>query len=142
MNRNFARQLRTRGFSLIEVLVALVITAIGLLGIAALVLFSMRASFESRQQTIASMLAVDVHERAWLDSHVFDPGTPRTCSQDWVQLGAFLPGGGLDDLTPVVGGTFPACTFTVTWDDTTVGVVGGMRTFGGEFTHNFIIPSN
>lgn len=136
------RASRVRGFSLIEVLVALIVVAIGLVGIAAMVLFSMRASFESRQQSIASMLAVDVHERAWLDSHVFDPATPRTCNQAWVQMGTFLPGGGLDDITPVVGGNFPECTFTVTWDDTEVGVVGGMQRFGGVFTHNFIIPSN
>lgn len=136
------RASRVRGFSLIEVLVALIVVAIGLVGIAAVVLFSMRASFESRQQSIASMLAVDVHERAWLDSHVFDPDTPRTCSQEWVQLNRFLPGGGLDDITPKVGGNFPECTFTVTWDDTEVGVVGGMQRFGGVFTHNFIIPSN
>ena len=130
------------GFSLIEVLVALVVAAVGLLGVAALIVFSMRASFESRQQTIASLLAVDVHERAWLDSHVVpDNDADRECSPNWVQLGTFLPGGGLDDVDFDVGGDFPECTFRVTWEGA-AGAVGAIQTFGGEFSHNFIIPSS
>jgi prepilin-type N-terminal cleavage/methylation domain-containing protein len=131
---------KVQGFSLIEVLVTLVIAAVGLLGIAAIVLFSMRASFESSQQTIAALLAIDTHERAWLSTHV-DTLDPPTCSEDWVVVEEFSPEREIMGLTTDVTGTYPNCVFTVEWQDTSVGVVGGMAGFGGIYTHNFTIPS-
>lgn len=142
------QRVRTQGFSLIEVLVALFITAIGVLGIAAIILFSLRASFESREQSIAALLAIDVHERAWLSTH-----EASTCSQAWIDLETFAPdrtdelgNTTMDDyLTAEIQGDWPTCIFTVEWDQDEVGVVGGMFRLGGEFggtyTHNFTIPA-
>lgn len=137
------------GFSLLEVLIALLITAIGLLGISGFVLHSMRASFESELQTTAALLAVDVHERAWIDSHL--PATEDTvCSQDWVDLQTFAPGldlaaVGLRARVETPEGTTYVndreCLFSVQWDGASSGVVGQMAEFGGMYTHRFLIPS-
>lgn len=54
---------RAYGFSLIEVLIAVIILAIGLLGIAGLQVTSKRTSFEALQRVTAVMLAQDVIER-------------------------------------------------------------------------------
>jgi type IV pilus assembly protein PilV len=51
------------GFSLIEVLVALIILSVGLLGIAGLQATSKRTSYEALQRTTATMLARDISER-------------------------------------------------------------------------------
>jgi len=45
------------GFSLLELLIALVIFSVGLLGIAGLQVVSKQASYESQQRTIASEVA-------------------------------------------------------------------------------------
>ncbi len=137
-----ARRRGALGFSLIEVLVALFIAAIGVLGIAAIILFSLRASFESRQQSVAALLAIDTHERAWLSAH---EASTNFCRQDWIDLVTFAPGRTIDGLTATVsepeGGDYPDCVFTVEWEASEVGVVGGMVGFGGMYTHNFTIPS-
>jgi type IV pilus assembly protein PilV len=52
-----------RGVGLIEVLITLVVLAIGLLGIAALQLLSKRTNFEAAERTIATQLAYDILER-------------------------------------------------------------------------------
>jgi len=57
-----------RGFSLIEVLVALVILIIGLIGIFNLHIVAKRSSFESFQQTQASYYANDIINRMKLNS--------------------------------------------------------------------------
>ncbi|MCK8043617.1 type IV pilus modification protein PilV [Shewanella sp. 1CM18E] len=56
-----------KGFSLIEVLVALVILVIGLVGVFNLHLVSKRGSFESFQQTQASYFAQDIINRMKLN---------------------------------------------------------------------------
>lgn len=53
----------TRGFTLIEVLVALLILAVGLLGTASLMLLSMKSNQNASQRTQASLLAYDLAER-------------------------------------------------------------------------------
>ena len=133
-----ARGGQANGFSLIEVLVTLFVAAVGLLGVAAIVLFSMRASFESSQQSIAALLAIDTHERAWLSAH--EPST-NTCRADWIDPTAFAPGRTIEGLETTISGIYPNCAFTVEWDGKDVGVVGGMAGFGGVYTHNFTIPS-
>lgn len=53
----------TRGFTMVEVLVAVLTTAIGALAIAALQITSKRANFETSQRTTAIGLANDIIER-------------------------------------------------------------------------------
>lgn len=61
-----------RGFSLIEVLVALVILVIGLIGIFNLHIVAKRGSFESFQQTQASYYANDIINRMKLNRTQLD----------------------------------------------------------------------
>lgn len=56
---------RQRGFGLIEVLVALTILSVGMLGLAAMQLNSLHASRESLNKTIATIMVRDMNERAW-----------------------------------------------------------------------------
>lgn len=56
-----------KGFSLIEVMVALIILVIGLIGIFNLHIVSKRGSFESFQQTQASYYANDIINRMKLN---------------------------------------------------------------------------
>ena len=54
---------RTGGFSMIEILVTVVILAVGMLGMAAIQLMSKRTNMESAQRTTATLLAADILER-------------------------------------------------------------------------------
>jgi type IV pilus assembly protein PilV len=54
---------RQRGFTLLEVMVALLIFGVGLLTVAALQTVSKRANYEALQRTTASFLAMDMMER-------------------------------------------------------------------------------
>lgn len=69
------------GFSLLEVLIALLILSIGLLGIAGLQVTSKRANFEAIQRTTATMLARDMLERIRANSGELDTYTNGTSGQ-------------------------------------------------------------
>lgn len=75
--------LRTAGFTLLEVLVALVVLSIGLLGIAAMVLDSLRASRAALRRTQAVALAADMADRIRanrIPANAYDCGGP--CQPD------------------------------------------------------------
>lgn len=63
---------RNQGMSLIEVLVALVILSVGLLGTAALQIQSKRANLGSVERTLASMLVNDMFERMRSNPGMYD----------------------------------------------------------------------
>lgn len=56
---------RQAGFGLLEVLVALVILAFGLLGMAALQLNALKNATQSYQRSVATLAAIDAQERLW-----------------------------------------------------------------------------
>ena len=62
------------GFSLLEVLIALLILAVGLLGMASLMLHSMKSNQSSYQRTQASLLAYDMAERLRLNPTIATAG--------------------------------------------------------------------
>lgn len=146
------RPMRRRGFTLLEILIALLIASIGLLGIAGLVQHSLRASFESGIQTTAALLAIDIHERAWLEAHLPKYSPPDgeampPCNADgsWIRLSEFSPTINLDELGLAASFpqdvVFPTCELTISWGPSTGGVFGGIAGFGGTYTHRFRIPS-
>ncbi|GLZ84049.1 type IV pilus modification protein PilV [Metapseudomonas resinovorans] len=61
---------RENGFSLIEVLIALLVLAIGLLGMASLMLTSMKSNQSAYQRSQANWLAYDIAERMRLNRNV------------------------------------------------------------------------
>ncbi len=129
----------TRGFTLLEVLIALLVLSIGLLGLAALQTVSLRACEMANQRTTSTLLATDIVERMranpqgvsngdYLGDAGAVTGTPPDCNAidcNTVQLAAFdlgqwqaavarLPGG-QGEITRVDG--LPLHTITVRWDE-------------------------
>jgi prepilin-type N-terminal cleavage/methylation domain-containing protein len=66
LDRSVLRRNRNCGFTLLEVLVALLVLAIGLVGIASLHLNGLRNAHSSYYTTIASSVALDFEERLWV----------------------------------------------------------------------------
>lgn len=56
---------KARGFSLVEVLVALVVLAVGLLGMAGLQLKGLQSAHAAYQRTLGTLVAEDAAERLW-----------------------------------------------------------------------------
>lgn len=59
--------LSSRGFTLIEALVALLVLAFGLLGVAAMQLKALQSAHVSYQRSIAAVAAQDAEERLWVE---------------------------------------------------------------------------
>lgn len=89
------------GVSLIEVMVALVVLSIGLLGIALLQIRALQSTHAAYQATLASIMATDAEERLWLDraEGVVDPAAGR-----------------LENWSTEWGGVLPATASTITAD--------------------------
>lgn len=64
-NRRFRNSVHSLGFTLIEILVALLVLSIGLLGLAAAQLQSLQNSHASFERNIAIVQARDLAERMW-----------------------------------------------------------------------------
>ena len=109
----------SKGFTLIETLVALVILCIGLLGVAALQLMSLRSNHGSAMRTQATFLAYDIVDRMRANRASALTGAYN------VALGSTPPGGTLagDDLVAWkqnIAQTLPAIDTTETADGSVV----------------------
>jgi type IV pilus assembly protein PilV len=117
------------GFTLVEVLVALVVLSIGLLGIASLQLSSLRWNHGASKRSQATLLAYDILDRMRANPNAARAGqysggtTPLTMAtadlSQWranitATLGAGSTGTVTAVATPAVPGTFD---ITVSWDD-------------------------
>ena len=136
--RNLVRQ---RGTSLIEVLVAVVVLAVGLLGVAGMQMSALRNNQSAYQRSVAAMLASSIAERmeanrtnAQAGAYNLAVGAPG-CNgpgvgslalqdlDDWISemqgpgmLGPLRCGG--------VACNGPLCTITILWQDDRTGVDG------------------
>lgn len=140
---------RTRGFTLIEVMVSLVVLSVGLLGIGKLVLFSARANDSAYLRGQATEFAYEILDnmranRAIAVTQGYDtalagvPANPGTCFDSacpttlaqydvytWkTRLAQALPSG---EASVVTAGTPTTATITVQWDD-----AAAQSTFGGS----------
>ena len=126
----------TKGFTLIEVMVALVILEFGLLGLAAMQAQALRATSMGGNVAIANTIARDVAERIMknaLNVGAYDlmatntglrPNCPNlapppVCAQDfndWQNTITNLPQGVLQ-ISSTVGATFDTVVMTVSWQD-------------------------
>jgi type IV pilus assembly protein PilV len=127
------------GFTLVEVLVALVVMSVGMLGIAALYLEGMRAGRTALYRTAAVTLAADMADRIRANSNAgaayagTGPGADAGCvngavdctaielaGDDWFnwnnELGTQLPDGTVGEIG-VAGLTPRTYTITVAWPE-------------------------
>jgi type IV pilus assembly protein PilV len=103
---------RASGFTLIEVLVTLLVLAIGILGIASLQMQGLRGTHEALLHTQAGTLAVDMSERLLAHTTADGPLDAQDL-QDWkAQLAQRLPEG---DGSVTVEST--AITVNVLWNE-------------------------
>jgi len=136
-----------QGFTLLEVLIALLVLSIGLLGLAALQTTGLRSNEMASMRTTSTMLAYDISDRMRANPQgIIDgdyvigtgpiTGTPADCTSSdcttaqlalydlnqWKNAVATLPGG-LGDITQAAG---PPVTHTITvrWDENRTGATG------------------
>jgi type IV pilus assembly protein PilV len=138
---------KQQGFTLLEVLIALLVLSIGLLGLAALQTTGLRSNEMASMRTTSTMLTYDISDRmranpqGTVDSdYVIDSGpvtgtVPDCTSTDcttaqmatfdlsqWKTAVAQLPGG-LGDITQTAGPPL-VHTITVRWDENRTGASG------------------
>lgn len=116
--------MHARGLSLIEVMIALLILSLGLVGLAALHLNSLSGTHASYYQSIASSVALDLEERAWVELATTDSGCPDFISDGFIDHWDAAnddgrPGlPGLDvEVTEAEGALFPQWDVVVSWDE-------------------------
>jgi type IV pilus assembly protein PilV len=84
------------GFSLIEVLIALIVLSVGLIGTAALTVISLQSVHSALYTSIASGIALDFEERLWLEAALEPEGCPSETNVlsatllDWDSANTFL----------------------------------------------------
>ncbi|MET0846554.1 MAG: type IV pilus modification protein PilV [Pseudomonas sp.] len=112
------------GMTLIEVLVALVILTVGLLGAAAIQLNALKYTDSSRMTSQASFIAYDMMDRIRANSGADYTGTPPTAGnlnvardQDLYDFTANIVNFGGATATGTVTLSQRVYTITITWDD-------------------------
>ncbi|MGE4534171.1 type IV pilus modification protein PilV [Halomonas sp.] len=114
---------RQSGFTLIEVLVALLVLAIGMLGVAAMQLKAVQGAHMAYQRSIASLAAQDAQERLWAELAKKNALIcPDWVAGDWDDLDKwdkYLPGFADGSSVTRNSDEDDACEFTVTiaWDE-------------------------
>jgi type IV pilus assembly protein PilV len=135
---------RQQGFTLLEVLIALLVLSIGLLGLAALQTTGLRSNEMASMRTTSTMLAYDISDRMRANpqgvtkGEYIKPvsGTPPDCIagdcepeelaafdlSQWTTAIALLPGG-QGDITQTAGPPL-VHTITVRWDENRTDATG------------------
>lgn len=111
------------GFSLLEVLIAMLILAFGALGLAGLQMKTLQSSHSAYQRGLANIIAADTVERLWANSAAAAPLTvPQVqaqVQQRWSMTNnnnVTLPGLVTTIVEPAAGDTL--YTVQITWDET------------------------
>ncbi|MDW7746180.1 type IV pilus modification protein PilV [Halomonas sp.] len=128
--RFFSVKKKSCGFTLIEALVAILVLAVGLLGVAAMQIKAMQSSHAAYQRSVATLAAQDAVERLWASASEKNGKCDDIVSMedwdagnywpDWHDVWiTYLPGLnviGLPNTTSVAG---DECRFdiVISWDD-------------------------
>ena len=133
------------GFTLIEVLIALLVSAVGLLGVAAMGMHALRSTLHAQFISEATMLAQDLEARSKLDRNHLFAGDPTALPdyQDWLDhVHETLP----SQADPVVQRNTNNCPqgnvrcFEVTLTWTAPATSEGNQNQGGPPTFTFTYP--
>ena len=141
------RPRRAAGFTLIEILVALVILSIGLLGVAGLQLRSLQTSHSSFERSIATLQARDLVERMWggictlydNQGQIVPAGRDAiftAWSNDHIATGTFAAAQGW---TPVLATPTTPPTPTSVWT-ITISWTGRFQGQQEQIEHHFMLP--
>ena len=134
---------KQRGFTLLEVLIALLVLSIGLLGLAALQTTGLRSNHMASMRTTSTHLAYDISDRmranpagVAADEYVLVGSAAPTAGTSvaaldltaWYNAVTDLPGG-RSSITQCDGSSTPACDgvthiITVQWDEMRTGAAG------------------
>lgn len=132
-------QRKTKGFTLLETLIALLVLSFGLLGLAGLQLKTLQSSHASYQRGLANIIAADAVERLWANMAAAAPLTAAQVQAQWLQHWAVtadnrltLPDLGGVITPPAAGGT--QYSVTVTWTENRFGDDGN-----AAFVYNFMM---
>jgi type IV pilus assembly protein PilV len=115
-----------RGMTLIEVLIALLVLGVGLLGVAALQAIGLKTGHSAYERSQATMLAYDLADRmrarrADALNGAYDDGSSDADRVDWNNAVATLLG---DDAAGTLARDNPAVEIRMTWTDSRGNLVG------------------
>jgi type IV pilus assembly protein PilV len=134
------------GFTLIEVLIAVLVLAIGLLGLAGLQASALRFNHDAQLRTQATLLAYDIADRARANREAALTGaydvaySGPTCVQGFVPTAGTIAQRDLDEWHNQTACYLPqgdgqvtragdVLTITVRWDELRDGIPANLRTF-------------
>ena len=138
-DQNRRRAPLSRGVTLIEVLVTLLVLALGLVGMAALHVNVLKNAHSSYYRSIASIMALDYEERLWLE--IADPeavgcvtladgnGIATEMILEWASGGIFIPGAAI----ALTRRTDPQDTTNPRWVEFDLAVTWAEERFQAEF---------
>ncbi len=105
-----------RGFSLIEVLVAVLVLSVGLLGVAALQTFSLRAGQVAYERTQAANFAYEVADQLRVHRREIVNNRPLPGLNQWNEMaGEMLPGGAIT--VEILNAARGEVRVTVSWEN-------------------------
>jgi len=108
------------GVSLIEVMVALVVLSIGLMGLSLLQMRALQSTHSAYQATLASVIASDAEERLWLARGlgVVDAAAVAQIEEEWLEeWSPVLPGIETESSIDIEDATSSLYQVIVSWTD-------------------------